>query len=289
MLEAGRGLVTHRAPASSPGDAGARVSGGGGRPARGAVLVAAGAGAGRGPAHVRRRVREPHRGARGDAGGDRLHRARDPRELRARRAAYPVEMVYYDNQRDDARALANAEAAIARKVDLYIQYHRGAANVAVGREAQGGRDPGPRAELPGPGRAALHRGQPGGRARWPGRRWPSSRCARGAASRWRRRSSAISPRPRSGVPERVQGVTEALGPRLAGGAGRPRSIPRAIRPRSAPLAGEVPRRAPDRQAAARRHRRRDRARGEGGGRDGRARPRRRHREPRRGPERSTAA
>jgi len=26
----------------------------------------------------------------------------------------PVEMVYYDNQRDDARALANAEAAIAR-------------------------------------------------------------------------------------------------------------------------------------------------------------------------------
>ena len=32
--------------------------------------------------------------------------------------AYPVEMVYYDNQRDDTRALANAEAAIARKVDL---------------------------------------------------------------------------------------------------------------------------------------------------------------------------
>lgn len=45
--------------------------------------------------------------------------------------AHPVEMVYYDNQRDDARALANAEAAIARKVDLYIQYHRGAANAAV--------------------------------------------------------------------------------------------------------------------------------------------------------------
>lgn len=45
--------------------------------------------------------------------------------------AYPVEMVYYDNHRDDTRALANAEAAIARKVDLYIQYHRGAANPAV--------------------------------------------------------------------------------------------------------------------------------------------------------------
>ena len=45
--------------------------------------------------------------------------------------AHPIEMVFYDNQRDDARAVANAEAAIARKVDLYIQYHRGTANVAV--------------------------------------------------------------------------------------------------------------------------------------------------------------
>ncbi|HMH77622.1 MAG TPA: hypothetical protein VK547_13410, partial [Candidatus Udaeobacter sp.] len=42
--------------------------------------------------------------------------------------AHPVEMVFYDNQRDEARAVANAEAAIARKVDLYVQYHRGAAN-----------------------------------------------------------------------------------------------------------------------------------------------------------------
>jgi ribose transport system substrate-binding protein len=47
---------------------------------------------------------------------------------------HPVEMVYYDNHRDDARALANAEAAIARKVDLYIQYHRGAASAAVGEK-----------------------------------------------------------------------------------------------------------------------------------------------------------
>jgi ABC-type sugar transport system substrate-binding protein len=45
--------------------------------------------------------------------------------------AYPVEMVFYDNQRDDARALQNADAAIARKVDLYIQYHAGAANAAI--------------------------------------------------------------------------------------------------------------------------------------------------------------
>jgi ABC-type sugar transport system substrate-binding protein len=47
---------------------------------------------------------------------------------------YPVEMVYYDNQRDDARAMQNADAAIARKVDLYIQYHRGATNAAIGQK-----------------------------------------------------------------------------------------------------------------------------------------------------------
>jgi ribose transport system substrate-binding protein len=39
----------------------------------------------------------------------------------------PVELVFYDNQRDDARAIANAEAAARDKVDLYVQYHRGAA------------------------------------------------------------------------------------------------------------------------------------------------------------------
>ena len=39
----------------------------------------------------------------------------------------PVEMVYLDNQRDDARAIANAAAAVKAGVDLYVQYHRGAA------------------------------------------------------------------------------------------------------------------------------------------------------------------
>ena len=34
---------------------------------------------------------------------------------------YPVDLVLYDNRRDDARAVANAEAAIARRVDLYVQ------------------------------------------------------------------------------------------------------------------------------------------------------------------------
>jgi ribose transport system substrate-binding protein len=42
--------------------------------------------------------------------------------LAARR--HPIDLIFYDNQRDNARALANAEDAIAKKVDLYILYHR---------------------------------------------------------------------------------------------------------------------------------------------------------------------
>jgi ABC-type sugar transport system substrate-binding protein len=42
--------------------------------------------------------------------------------LAARR--YPIDLVFYDNQRDRSRALANAADAVARKLDLYIQYHR---------------------------------------------------------------------------------------------------------------------------------------------------------------------
>ena len=50
--------------------------------------------------------------------------------LAARR--YPIDLVIYDNQRDDARALTNAEDAIAKKVDLYILYHRDpATNAAI--------------------------------------------------------------------------------------------------------------------------------------------------------------
>src|SRR5258707_15348617 len=45
---------------------------------------------------------------------------------------YPIDLVFYDNHRDDVRAVANAEAAIVRRVDLYVQYHRGAtANATV--------------------------------------------------------------------------------------------------------------------------------------------------------------
>ena len=65
--------------------------------------------------------------------------------LAARR--YPIDLVLYDNQRDNARALANAEDAIARKVDLYILYHRDRRDECRHRrEAQARRHPGPRAQ-----------------------------------------------------------------------------------------------------------------------------------------------
>jgi ribose transport system substrate-binding protein len=56
--------------------------------------------------------------------------------------ASPIEMVYYDNHRDDARAIANAEAAAKAGVDLYIQYHRGpAANARVAEILRAARIP----------------------------------------------------------------------------------------------------------------------------------------------------
>jgi ribose transport system substrate-binding protein len=46
----------------------------------------------------------------------------------------PVEMLYFDNAGDPARAIANAEAAIAGKVDLLIEYNADAeANAEIAR------------------------------------------------------------------------------------------------------------------------------------------------------------
>src|SRR5690242_1328954 len=53
-------------------------------------------------------------------------------ELAAR--TLPVEMLYFDNAGDPARAVANAAAAIAAKVDLLIEYNADAeANAAIAR------------------------------------------------------------------------------------------------------------------------------------------------------------
>ena len=59
-------------------------------------------------------------------------------ELAAR--TLPVDMLYFDNAGDPARAVANAEAAIAAKVDLLIEYNADAdANAEIARRLRGGR------------------------------------------------------------------------------------------------------------------------------------------------------
>jgi len=47
---------------------------------------------------------------------------RDSVSLAARR--YPVDIVFYDNRRDAARTVTNADDAVARKVDAYVLYAR---------------------------------------------------------------------------------------------------------------------------------------------------------------------
>jgi ribose transport system substrate-binding protein len=127
--------------------------------------------------------------------------------------AHPVEMVYYDNQRDDAHALQNADAAVARKVDLYIQYHQGAANAAIARKLKAAGIPILALNYPVPG-APLYTldnvaaGHLAGEA-----------LAQFALRVWRGQPtvaavvgnvSAAADR----VPERARGVTEALAQRL---------------------------------------------------------------------------
>ena len=128
--------------------------------------------------------------------------------------AQPVEMVFYDNRRDDARALQNADAAIARKVDLYIEYHQGAAaNAAIAEKLKAAgikvlalNDPVPGAPLYTVDNLAA--GRVAGQA-----------LAQFALGSWRGQPttavivgnlSAAADR----VPERARGVTEALAQRL---------------------------------------------------------------------------
>lgn len=127
--------------------------------------------------------------------------------------AYPIEMVFYDNQRDDARALQNADAAIARKVDLYIQYHHGAANAAIAEKLKAAGIKVLALNYPVPGAPLytvdnLAAGRVAGQAlaqfalrSWRGQ--PTAAVIIGSLS-------ATADR----VPERVQGVTEALAQRL---------------------------------------------------------------------------
>jgi ABC-type sugar transport system substrate-binding protein len=133
-------------------------------------------------------------------------------ELAAR--ALPVDLVFYDNHRDDARALANADAAIARKVDLYIQYHRGAAaNAAIAQKltaagipALAVNHPLPGAPLYGIDNAAAGRIAGEALAQFASRAWAGQPTVAVVIGR-------VSASP-EGEPERVRGVTEALRQRL---------------------------------------------------------------------------
>jgi ABC-type sugar transport system substrate-binding protein len=84
-------------------------------------------------------------------------------ELAAR--TLPIDMLYYDNRGDPARAMANAAAAIAAKVDLLIEYNADAdANAEIARRLAAARipvialvDPLPGAPLYGPDDGAAGR------------------------------------------------------------------------------------------------------------------------------------
>ena len=102
-------------------------------------------------------------------------------ELAAR--TLPVDMLYFDNAGDPARAIANADAGIAAKIDLLIEYNDNAdANAEIGRRLSAASIPGlalvhplPGAPLYGPDNRAA--GRIAGRAlgefaveTWPGKR-----------------------------------------------------------------------------------------------------------------------
>src|SRR5262245_1272957 len=122
----------------------------------------------------------------------------------------PVELVFYDNHGDDARAVANAEAAIARKVDLYVQYHRGAAaNADVARKLKAAGIPvlAVNEAAPGAPLYSLDNAVAG--------RIAGDALAQFAARTWAGQPTAAVVIGRvSANPERVQGVAEALRKRL---------------------------------------------------------------------------
>src|SRR4029453_15463522 len=127
---------------------------------------------------------------------------------------YPIDLVFYDNQQDDARAVANAEAAIARKVDLYIQYHRGAAaNATVAQKLKAAGIPVLAVNYPVAGaplysvdNAAAGRVAGEALADFPARSWAGKPMAPVVLGR----VSDATDR----VPDRVQSVSETLRKRL---------------------------------------------------------------------------
>jgi len=138
---------------------------------------------------------------------------RDVREsfvLAARR--FPIDLIFYDNQRSNARALANAEDAIAKKVSLYILYHQDAATcVTIGEKLKAAGIPVLAVNTPVPGAPLytldnLAAGRVAGEA-----------LAEFAAQNWRAETKvAVVIGPLGAQPDRVRGVVEALKRQLPG-------------------------------------------------------------------------
>ena len=122
----------------------------------------------------------------------------------------PIDLVFFDNHGDDARAIANAEAAIARKVDLYVQYHRGgSANAAIAQKLKAAGIPviAVNAAVPGAPLYSLDNAVAGriagdALAQFATRTWPGQATVAVVIGRV------------SSNPERVQGVAEALRKRM---------------------------------------------------------------------------
>src|SRR2546421_4541685 len=128
--------------------------------------------------------------------------------------SYPLEIVFYDNHRDDARAVANAEAAIARRVDVHVQSRQGAAaNATVSQRLKAAgipvlavNEPVPGAPLYALDNAAAGRLAGEALAQFAARAWAGQPTVAVVIGR----VSAAAER----VPDRVRGVTDALRERL---------------------------------------------------------------------------
>ena len=126
----------------------------------------------------------------------------------------PIDLVLYDNQRDPKKALANAEDAIARKVDLFVEYFADPdANAAVAARLKAARIP----------ILALNHGVPGAPLytidNEAAGRIAGEALGQFATRGWRGQptvAAIVGPvdAKTDRVPERVQGVMEGLRARL---------------------------------------------------------------------------
>ena len=135
-------------------------------------------------------------------------------ELAAR--TLPVDMLYFDNAGDPARAVANADAAIAAKVDLLIEYNADAdANAEIGRRLAAARipalaliDPLPGAPLYGPDNRAAGRLAGSALGRFALETWPGEKVLGVLIG------DLADPGP--AIRERVQGISDGVQTSLPG-------------------------------------------------------------------------